>query len=301
MNTSLNWVGSKAQHITKISTVLSWVKEVDYIVDPMSGSGNLVLGLQNIKAKVLVAGDLVPLGPRYLMALSEIRPDYEFLVIDALSMLSNFSMITDKADYYHYRDWWNEEVYHGETWDPHLYVLSTVLLLKMCSNSMVRLNSHDQFNQGFRGIHTNEHQFFSGKKIENIIAKLNELIHQYSRVRSMVSCFPGYDFEETLQLSLVEGSSAIVLLDPPYIPDQRVYSEYTREDQARVIDAFLRLSTRPKTVTVLFSYLGLNPEIDALSKRFRVHSVNVTGHSGQQRKLGSKEVDEVMIVARNGL
>lgn len=146
--TPFNWVGNKFKFLKDINDTIQ-NKKYDRVIDLFMGSGNLVLNINSVEAKIYIGNDKIKLLPYIYRELSDNK--YKYSLEDIENIINKFDRFSTKESYYTFRDYWNEK-YLNDKFDRD-FIMETILLLKMCSNSMVRFNpKHGYFNQGFRGL-----------------------------------------------------------------------------------------------------------------------------------------------------
>ncbi|MEE0615972.1 MAG: DNA adenine methylase, partial [Intestinibacter bartlettii] len=145
MKSPFNWVGNKYKYIGTINDLVRDKKYND-VVDCFMGSGNILLNLE-CTANRFIGNDKNRLLP-YIY--ERIRVIDNFNIHQIEITLNQWNRFSSKEDYYNFREYWNKKYKNNRFDDAFIY--ETALLLKMCSNSMVRFNSKGEFNQGFRGL-----------------------------------------------------------------------------------------------------------------------------------------------------
>lgn len=135
-----NWVGNKLKYISIIKPL---IKDFKTIIDPMMGSGNVLIQLT--RTHNIIGCDIIKLLP----IIYERFDGFDINLKCFKAVIDSNNGFKEKSDYYNFRDYWNSK-YIDNCFDES-FLVETFLLLKMCSNSMVRFNKKGLFNQGFRG------------------------------------------------------------------------------------------------------------------------------------------------------
>ena len=134
MKTPFNWVGNKYKFMDEINRIVRG-GVYNNVIDLFMGSGNLLINI-DVNAKRYIGNDKIKLLPNIYNELSNNK--YTYSLDDIETILNRFDRFSTKESYYAYRDYWNEK-YLSDDFDR-IFILETILLLKMCSNSMVRFN-----------------------------------------------------------------------------------------------------------------------------------------------------------------
>ncbi len=287
----LNWVGNKYKYIDKINELVKGEK-YDNIIDVFMGSENIILNI-DAEANWYIGNDKNKLVPMLYNTINEISDVY--VKHDFYEILSRWNEFKDKQDYYNFRDYWNKK-YLNDKFDKD-FIYETVMLLKMCSNSMVRFNPKEgYFNQGFRGLSQNKIDnglgFFTKTMIDQSIDRLNELTRRFSE---RYSTFHNKDF---MELELINGENNLLIFDPPYILRTDMYdTDFSKEHDKYLLD----ILRNTKSNFIYFNYLTSGDEVNIKLKEFiggrdyKVIHINNKSLSGQGRKTDVKEVEEVII------
>ena len=199
-----NWAWSKYLYLDKINNLIK-NKNYNKVIDWFLGSWNLLLNL-NVETKEFIWFDIIKLLPNIYNNIS----NYDYSINDINILIKKYDNFKDKEQYYLFRDNWN--IKYAQNDYSKTFIIMTVLLLKMCSNSMVRFNNHGYFNQGFRWTKDVTIWFFkTTKTIENIYKELlkikNATIEQ------------NYNFIEGDLLDRIKEywKNDLLILDPPYV------------------------------------------------------------------------------------
>lgn len=283
-----NWVGNKYKHLDKINEIVGG-KEYERVIEPFMGTGNILLNI-NTPAKVYIGNDNISLVPKLYSFM--VDNDFKYDLEELEDIIKAWNSFSDKEDYYVFRNYWNSK-YSNNAYDKD-FVYETVLLLKMCSNSMVRFNKKGEFNQGFRGLALGKIEFFSNNMKDNIITQLNSLT---TALNSRNYGFMVEDFKVALKETT---ENDLIILDPPYILRTDMYDmNFTEEDDAFLTD-FL---ANTKSDFLYFNYLESNGVINkkmndlfGSSKHefLRFENISNKTMAGQGRR-GTKKVKEVII------
>ena len=174
------------------------------------------------------------------------------------------------------------------------FIYETALLLKMCSNSMVRFNSKEEFNQGFRGL-GKKTEFFTDTMKKIIIDGLNDLHIELNK--------NNYEFTIEDILNIYPDENDLLILDPPYILRDDMYSmDFSKKHN----DYLINLLDENKCDFIYFNYLERDGVIynelnDIINKNnyYVIELSNKTG-SGQNRK-GIKDIKEVLVTNIGGV
>lgn len=283
----LNWVGNKFKYLEEINKLVGGGKYTN-IFDVFMGSGNILLNL-DCEAINFVGNDNIPLTSKLYEAISMVSDDFTLEELE--DIIGNWDNFSDKKNYYDFRDYWNGK-YLNNVYNRS-FILETIALLKMCSNSMVRFNpSKGYFNQGFRGLAKGKKEFFSEVMKSNIIKQLNIL---RNTLTSKSFHFTVGDFKDTL---LKTTENDLIILDPPYILRADMYdTNFSKDDDSFLLE-FIDAN---KCSYVYFNYLesgGLVnetlSEFITLSNPPTIVELNSKTLAGQGR-VGTKAIKEVMI------
>lgn len=284
MRSPFNWVGNKFKHMEKVNAIIKG-KDYNAVYDVFMGSGNILVNL-DCKADSFVGNDLTPLLPNIY---KEIKGQFTLEELELI--IKKWNNFSDKKDYYSFRDYWNVK-YLGNNYDRE-FIYETILLLKMCSNSMVRFNRKEgYFNQGFRGLAKGKQEFFTDTAKNNIVKALNNFSSHLS-TKSLE--FKTKDFKEVLSLA---GKDDLIILDPPYLLSTSMYGADFTEKQDNYIYEFLE---QTKADFILFNYLENGNNVNlGLQKFIKDNNVNVkviseSDSAGQGKLKGSKSIKEVMV------
>ena len=167
--TPFNWVGNKFKYIDVINNLVR-NKNYNSVIDMFMGSGNILLNI-NTNANKMIGNDKIKLLPCIYTEIEKNKHMYTLEDVDII--LNRFNRFSKKEDYYIFRDYWNEK-YLNDKMDED-FIIETVLLLKMCSNSMVRFNQKEgYFNQGFRGLGKKD-EFFTESMKRLCVDSVNSL------------------------------------------------------------------------------------------------------------------------------
>jgi len=282
-----SWVGNKYKYLDLINSAVK-NNEFDKVYDPFMGSGNIILNLE-VTSNKLIGNDKVPLLPNIYNEIKKTKEDFNSE--DAREILNDWDRFSKKINYYNFREHWNGKYVHNEI--DKTFIYETALLLKMCSNSMVRFNTNGLFNQGFRGYYGNKKEFFSDYSINNIVKDLNLL---KKRLQEKQFSFYSLDFRDMLSKLTEED---LVILDPPYILSPGMYGKnFTTEDDEYLID-FMR---KTESKYIYFNYTeseekrheSLLEFISDNKENLAIEKINNQTAIGQGRK-NSKSISEYMI------
>lgn len=286
MKSPLNWVGNKYKYMPIINKLVSG-KVYNKVIDCFMGTGNILLNI-NCRANAFIGNDKNKLTPKLYKAIKQYN--YNYVVDDFNGICLKFNNFSHKDDYYNFRDYWNSK-YLNDIFDVD-FIYETVMLLKMCSNSMVRFNSKKgYFNQGFRGLLKGQREFFNDIKKQNIIKDINEL-NQALQSKEYV-----FYNENFINLNEIYDDNNLLILDPPYSLVSGMYDlNYTYEH-----DEFLyELMSKTNNKFIFFNYLERDNEVNENLEQFinsnelQVIDINNQTLSGQKRT-NTKNVREVIV------
>lgn len=283
--TPFNWVGNKFKYIDVINNLVR-NKNYNSVIDMFMGSGNILLNI-NTNANKMIGNDKIKLLPCIYTEIEKNKHMYTLEDVDII--LNRFNRFSKKEDYYIFRDYWNEK-YLNDKMDKD-FIIETVLLLKMCSNSMVRFNQKEgYFNQGFRGL---------GKKDEFFTESMKRLC--VDSVNSLTEILNKKEFDFTSEdfLNFKDSNdNNLIILDPPYILRSDMYTvDWSKEHE----DKLNKLIMNTKNDFIYFNYLErdgiVNQElVDIIKKRgLTVVEINNKTNAGQGRSKNTIEVKEVLI------
>ena len=283
--TPFNWVGNKFKYIDVINNLVR-NKNYNSVIDMFMGSGNILLNI-NTNANKMIGNDKIKLLPCIYTEIEKNKHMYTLEDVDII--LNRFNRFSKKEDYYIFRDYWNEK-YLNDKMDED-FIIETVLLLKMCRNSMVRFNQKEgYFNQGFRGL---------GKKDEFFTESMKRLC--VDSVNSLTEILNKKEFDFTSEdfLNFKDSDdNNLIILDPPYILRSDMYTvDWNKEHE----DKLNKLIMNTKNDFIYFNYLErdgiVNQElVDIIKKRgLTVVEINNKTSAGQGRSKNTIEVKEVLI------
>lgn len=287
MKSPFNWVGNKYKYMEIINTLVKNKKYND-VVDCFMGSGNILFNLE-CNANRFIGNDKVKLLPNIYDRI-RIKDDFNMNQIEII--LNQWNRFSSKEDYYNFREYWNNKYKNNRFNDSFIY--ETALLLKMCSNSMVRFNSKGEFNQGFRGL-GKKTEFFTDTMKKIIIDGLNDLHIELNK--------NNYEFTIEDILNIYPDENDLLILDPPYILRDDMYSmDFSKKHN----DYLINLLDGNKCDFIYFNYLERDGVIynelnDIINKNnyYVIELSNKTG-SGQNRK-GIKDIKEVLVTNIGGV
>lgn len=285
MKSPFNWVGNKYKFLPQINSLVAG-KSYLSVIDLFMGSGNVILNL-DCQAERWIGNDRQRLIPSIFQSLVETEA---FSITEVDGVLENNQRFSSKESYYTFRDYWNVRYRSGQF--DREFALETTLLLKMCSNSMVRFNSEGVFNQGFRGLGMDA-EFFKGTMLRDVVDQLNQII---VLVQSKNFKFTTKDFK---QYDDTDKTNRLLILDPPYaLGDKGMYNqEFPRSDG----EYLLSLIENTKNHFIYFNYLEHGNQVytdlqDVISRRnFRVIDIGDNNVSAGQGGKIAKHVREVMV------
>lgn len=280
----VNWVGNKFKYIDLVNNLINH-KQYNYVFEMFMGTGNILLNLE-CESNNFVGNDKTKLVPKLYDELKK----YTYTLDDVEEILNQHERFSHKDNYYTFRDYWNDK-YLNDKFDKD-FVIETILLLKMCSNSMVRFNPKEgYFNQGFRGL-GKKTEFFTDTMKNLIVDGLNNLKDKLNNGNYR---FLNKDFRDFKD----EAKCSLLILDPPYILRQDMYdTDFTKELDDKLLD----LISNTHNDFIYFNYLQRDGvEHTALvnvikEKGFKIIDINDKTLAGQGRSNNeTKEVREVLI------
>lgn len=283
--TPFNWVGNKFKYIDEINNLVR-NKKYNSVIDMFMGSGNILLNI-DLNANKMIGNDKIKLLPCIYTEIAKNK--YVYTLEDVDIILNKFNRFSQKEDYYIFRDCWNEK-YLNDKIDRD-FIMETVLLLKMCSNSMVRFNQKEgYFNQGFRGL---------GKKDEFFTESMKRLCVDSVNALTEILNKKEFDFTSEDFLNFKDSDdNNLIILDPPYILRSDMYTvDWNKEHE----DKLNKLIMDTKNDFIYFNYLErdgiVNQElVDIIKKRgLTVIEINNKTNAGQGRIKNTIEVKEVLI------
>lgn len=286
MKTPFNWVGNKFKYVEEINKVIKGNKYYG-VVDIFMGSGNILFNI-DIDCIKKIGNDKIKLLPNIYSQLQ--INEYEYNIEDIEGILDNFDRFSTKESYYTFRDYWNEK-YLSDKFDRD-FILETILLLKMCSNSMVRFNPKEgYFNQGFRGL-GKKTEFFTSTMKKLVLEELNGL----SGNVTMEYEFYNKDFLE--YEDICHENKSLLILDPPYILRKDMYdTDWTERHDERLHNL---LSTTTNDF-IYFNYLErdgvVNQELLNFIEQNNLKYIEINNKtlSGQGRSENIKPVKEILV------
>lgn len=278
MKSPFNWIGNKYTYIDIINEVVKGNK-YNRAIDMFMGTGNILINI-NIEANQFIGNDKNRLLPNVYKTIFE--SNREFTLQELNQIIVKWNNFSQKEDYYTFRDYWNIK-YKANQFDRD-FVYETALLLKMCSNSMVRFNRQDEFNQGFRGLGKLT-EFFQESMKALIVDGLNNLKKDLNK--------RNYNFISQDAININFNKSDLLIIDPPYILRQDMYSQdFTVNHDNYLLD----IIQNNKADFIYFNYIKRDGEIhNRLNKilesnnKLKVIELSNKTKSGQ----GSKEVKQV--------
>ena len=290
MKTPFNWVGNKYKFMDEINRIVRG-GVYNNVIDLFMGSGNLLINI-DVNAKKYIGNDKIKLLPNIYNELSNNK--YTYNLDDIETILNRFDRFSTKESYYTYRDYWNEK-YLSNNFDR-IFILETILLLKMCSNSMVRFNPKEgYFNQGFRGLGKKK-EFFTDKMKDMCINELNELS---KKLQEGERNFTNKDFLEYINnYNYDKKEKDLLVIDPPYILRKDMYdTDWTEEHDKKLFE----LLNNTKDDFIYFNYLERDGIINEQLKDFinknnlKYIEINNKTLAGQGRSKNVKTVSEVIV------
>lgn len=278
-----NWVGNKYKYLDIINEL---VKNRTYnnVYELFMGTGNILINLE-CRANKFIGSDAVKLIPNVYNVIK----NNTYTIDDVEQIINENNRFSQKDDYYNFRDYWNERYFNNEF--DKKFSIETALLLKMCSNSMVRFNrTTGKFNQGFRGL-GNSKEFF-GDSMKRLV--LNGLNNLHKKFNESEYIFEHKQFEQYTDKS----ENNLLILDPPYLLESEMYNLKFNEELDNLL---LELMRNTNNDFIYFNYIKRGElEHEKLKqvieeKDFTVITINKKTNSGQGRKNYSLDVEEVLV------
>lgn len=286
----LNWVGNKYKVLGIINQIVK-NKKYDNIIECFMGCGNILFNIE-ANANNYIGNDKNKLTPEFYNVVKNYNHNYtldEFN--DILKMHNDFK---NKDDYYKFREYWNTK-FLSNKFDVN-FIYETTMLLKMCSNSMVRFNPKtNKFNQGFRGYTKNKIEkdigFFTDTMRYQCITRLNEL---NKNLHSKEYTFYNKDFAD---IEEIKKDNNLLILDPPYILSSAMYdTDYSLNSDKQLFDLIKNTNNDFLYFNYLKSDNKFNKDLLNLVNEydFQIVEINNKELSGQNRSV-TKEVSEVIV------
>jgi site-specific DNA-adenine methylase len=224
--------------------------------------------------------------------LYSVIPKYTYTIQKINNIINSHNKFSQKDDYYNFRDYWNSKYIQNKFDESFIY--ETVLLLKMCSNSMIRFNKKGEFNQGFRGL-GKQKEFFNDSMKNLCIDSLNNICNL---LKSKSFQFTTNDFINIPRINFINQNN-LLIFDPPYtiIKDEMYNKDFDNIHNKYLLD----ILSKTHSDFIYFNYLerdGIyNNLLEALIKHndFTVLPINNKTASGQGRNKGSRETQEIII------
>lgn len=288
LKTPFNWVGNKFKFMDEINKL---VKDKEYycVIDLFMGSGNVILNIDT-DATNYIGNDKIKLLPNIYNELH--TNDYTYDMNDIKNILNRFERFSTKESYYTFRDYWNKK-YLSDKFDKE-FIMETILLLKMCSNSMVRFNPKEgYFNQGFRGLGKKK-EFFTDTMKNLCLKEINELSNKLQECQWQ---FVNSDFLEYKDLEYCNCKN-LLIVDPPYMLRKDMYdTDWTLDHDKKLLD----LLTNTTNDFLYFNYLQrdgvVNEELLKFINEngFKYIEINDKTLAGQGRSENIKSVTEIIV------
>lgn len=281
-----NWVGNKYKYLDDINNLIK-NKSYDNVIDIFMGSGNILLNI-SCEYKNIIGNDKVKLLPMIFSQL-QIKKD-KFVIEDIEKIINKFNRFKSKEDYYSFRTYWNKQ-YISNDYNGDNFVLETILLLKMCSNSMIRFNLKGEFNQGFRGVKENT-EFFTESSKKNILIQINELIYLLNNKYKFIN----YDFKNII--NIYNDKNNLLIIDPPYSSALGMYGTDWKLEDDEYLFNFL---SNCNCDFIYFNYLernGIkNDKLEQFIKNNNLSykTINNVTNSGQNRLKSNLVVNEIIV------
>lgn len=279
-----NYLGNKYKYREVVQTLVGG-KRYYAVIDPFLGSGNLLFNSGAISDEYIGIDSirLLPNIYNYLRSRTKL-----FYTEDIRYIVHEWGNFRTKESYFDFREEWNRN-YERDQYTSD-FILKTLLLFKMCSNSVVRFNLRGEFNSGFRG--AKPQGFFNSSTLDNMVEELNNLIlHLKSK---------NYDFyneDSTQVFSKLPQRGCLLLLDPPYIlGSNNVYGKGQYDSESEV--KLLELISSTENDFILFNLIErMESEHNLLleiSENFKTIELKTWSRTGQAQKRPMK-ISEVIV------
>lgn len=279
-----NWVGSKYNYIRFINTLLIG-KEYESVHDIFMGSGNIILNVSNKISKKFHGNDkskITPFAFNYIKNMDVRFKEKE--IRDVILKWDNFK----DGKYYELKDAWNKS--YMELTEENItkeFVISTVLLFKMCRGSVLRFNNKGEFTQGFRGTKRDD-GFFTRQNIQDITSSLNSTKRIIDKKDIK---FTSKNFEN-LDLQSDKYNKSLLIIDPPYVSRDGMYEDKFSEEQENYLYSVVE---KTESKFMYFNYLEykgeLNHKLDRVIKaREDLKIYSISSKSGLKSDIKLKEV-----------
>jgi len=231
---TLNWAWNQMRNLPTLDKVINKKKIYDHVIDWFLGSWSILFNL-DVNAKKYIWIDILEISPLFFKFVAEIwnkinRKDF-------FKVVKEYNNFNEKEEYYRFRKDWNE-LYENPELKKKDFVINTILLLKLCSNSIVRFNQQGLFNQWFRWVSKKKTSklFFTDRTLNKIVNEYHLLYEQLIK--------NDYVFEAVDILTKLKKywKNDLLILDPPYIDVENVYwltKIWTEEDEKKVLDFLL--------------------------------------------------------------
>ena len=285
-----NWVGNKLKYK---DLIFEKINNKDIIVDPMMGSGNILLELLK-KNKTVIGNDIVPLMP----TLFKNAQNYNFSEKDIKSVLDHWNNFSNKEEYYRFRDYWN--IHYENGGGSKNFLIETFLLLKMCSNSMVRFNQHGKFNQGFRGL-GKKITFFDDKHPKKFEIQLKLFIETIKNGKNKFISIDVLELLDTLKKHQQRKlKDMFFIFDPPYLLETGTYSRKKNSYTLNTELEIYKFIEEEKVNFVFFNYIHRDGKEHLTLKKwieknnFKYEEISSKTSTGQGRT-NSKEISEIIV------
>lgn len=270
-----NWLGNKSKYYKIIEP---YFRNFSTIIDPMMGSASILFKTKN---KKIIGNDTIKLIPKLLSDFDSFDKSYKCFI----KVCEKFNNFRKKNDYYEFRKYWNEK-YVNNNFDKK-FLVETIILLKTCSNSVVRFNRKQYFNSGFRGIKNNEN-FFSDAQLRKYSDELQTI--------QINGEFYNSDVIDFLSNRQFDFANSIFVFDPPYMLALGAYDNfsYTHEKEENIYNFI-------KTNNANFLFFNILKRNDVIYNNFEKFSRDYNkiqlaskSTSGQNRN-GTSNIEELLV------
>ena len=281
-----NWVGSKYNFMRFVNTLLIG-KQYDSVHDVFMGGGNVILNLHNKLADEFYGNDKMKMLPLIFDFLR--THEEKFTLKDIDQVIKRWDSFSKREYYFEFRDEWNKR-YKELTYEniDKAFVVDTVILTKVCLRSVLRFNSNDEFNQGFRGPNECIGRFKADRcrEIANQINSIQKII-QRKNIKTT-----NKDFTDLDLLNKDKYKNSLVIMDPPYINN----TMYNKTDFTSDLENHLyKILENMENDFMYFNYIEHKGEVNEklqniLKIRDDLKVYNLSNKTNLNKEIAIKEV-----------
>lgn len=255
---SINWVWNQYNNIYEIHEKINLWKKYNNVIDWFLGWGSLLLNL-NASWKKYIWYDKMDLSIKFFNSIQNNQKEIQLK--DFWNVINKYNNFSEKENYYDFRNDWNL-LYKKSNFSKKDFIIKTILLLKLCSNSIIRFNKKWEFNQGFRWLWKRKLEkwtFFTEKVISKVFLEYEKLI---KRLNSKDFSFEIWDFLKEMKKY---WEWDLLILDPPYKDIWNVYNSIWNEEKEKELLEFLL--NEYKWDFIYFNYLNKERKSEELKKK----------------------------------